>query len=82
MAFIQPCPLQLFCPLQALVAVLQAELPLHELMPLHFTETSAVDSADGEEEALQPLIITAAAAAIATLETLRSVFILYPLKNN
>jgi hypothetical protein len=33
----KPLPLQLFCPWQALVAVLQAEVPLQELTPSHLT---------------------------------------------
>jgi len=36
-AEIQPCPLQLFCPLQELVAVLQELLPWQEFMPPHLT---------------------------------------------
>ena len=34
---IQPWPLQLFCPAQAVVAVPHAGLPLQELMPEHLT---------------------------------------------
>ena len=34
---IQPCPLQLFKPLQLLVAVWHDEVPLHELTPEHST---------------------------------------------
>ena len=37
LVLIQPCPLQLFCPLHELDAVLQELVPLHELMPEHFT---------------------------------------------
>ena len=37
LVLIQPLPLQLFCPAHALDAVAQAVLPLHELMPEHFT---------------------------------------------
>jgi hypothetical protein len=38
---VQPWPLQEFCPLHADEAVLQALVPLHELMPLHFTPPPA-----------------------------------------
>jgi hypothetical protein len=31
--YVQPLPLQLFCPLQALLAVWQADLPLQEFTP-------------------------------------------------
>ena len=34
---IQPLPLQLFMPLQPLVAVWQEDFPLHELIPEHST---------------------------------------------
>ena len=37
LVLIQPLPLQLFCPLQELVAVAHALVPLHELIPEHFT---------------------------------------------
>ena len=33
----QPCPLQEFWPAQALEAVLHLEVPLQDLMPMHFT---------------------------------------------
>jgi hypothetical protein len=56
--------LQEFWPLQALLALLQAECPLQELTPAHFTFASsarAVLTAAVEN-------ITAAAAASATLD--------------
>src|SRR5947199_2044836 len=40
-ACVQPMPLHEFCPLHDDEAVLQALVPLQELMPLHFTVLSA-----------------------------------------
>ena len=37
LVLIQPLPLQPFCPAQALLAVAHALVPLHELIPEHFT---------------------------------------------
>ena len=37
----KPLPLQEFCPLQELFALLQADLPLQELTPSHFTFASS-----------------------------------------
>src|SRR5262245_46198619 len=41
-AGVQPMPLQLFWPLHEDDAVLQELVPLHELMPLHFTVSPAL----------------------------------------
>jgi hypothetical protein len=56
-------PLHEFCPLQEEDAVLHALVPLHELMPLHWT---AVPSADAVAESV-PKAKAAAAEAIQRL---------------
>src|SRR4029453_14575182 len=44
----KPLPLQLFLPAQELLAVAQADLPLHEFTPSHFTfASSAARAASG-----------------------------------
>jgi hypothetical protein len=58
---VQPWPLQLFWPLQELLAPLQAPVPLHELAPAHLTLVSAFLPANAEPaaniEATAPAII-------------------------
>ncbi len=57
-----PLPLQLFAPLQALVAVLQSLCPLHELTPIHFTE--AGDPLVSAKTVVANKVPTAAASSI------------------
>src|SRR5689334_24416234 len=64
----KPLPLQEFCPLQELLALLQADLPLQELTPSHFTFASSAALAV-VTAAIEKTI--AAAAARATLDIFR-----------
>src|ERR1700761_3238516 len=63
----KPWPLQEFWPLQELLALLQADLPLQELTPSHLTLASSALAVD--TKAVEN--ITAAAAARATLDIFR-----------
>jgi hypothetical protein len=54
----QPWPLQEFCPLHALLAVLQDDVPLHVLIPMQWTPADL--ALDGATET--PLIASAMAA--------------------
>jgi hypothetical protein len=63
----QPLPLQEFWPWQELVAVEQADLPLHELTPSHFTLAASAALAEVSGAALNNI---AAAVAIAIPENL------------
>jgi hypothetical protein len=63
---VQPCPLQLFMPLQLFFADLHSDIPLQEFTPLQCTvASSAANVAVGTIEVNN----IAAAAAIAALDT-------------
>ena len=74
----QPLPLQLFCPLQELLAVAQSDVPLHELIPLQCTLACFILISDELPELLaQPdSIKVAAAAAIAVVVNFLTVLII------
>jgi hypothetical protein len=78
----QPLPLQLFSPLQELVAVAQSDVPLQELTPLQCTcATFAAASPDEAVEppellAVQPARIKAAAEAMAAADNFFTVLII------
>jgi len=55
---IQPFPWHPFCPAQALVALMQEPLPLHELHPEHFTFASSGQIGFWEPAAPEPLLLT------------------------
>jgi len=57
--FIQPCPLQLFWPLQALEAVAHSDMLLQAFTPEHFTCAGAASSA---ADAMLAVLNNAAAA--------------------
>ena len=61
-ALIQPLPLQLFCPAQAVVAVAQRLVPLQELMPEHLTVATFASSATATEVVVTPASNKVAAA--------------------
>src|SRR5579872_6586654 len=56
----KPCPLQEFCPLQALFAPLHADCPLQALTPLHWTVPES--AATAVSASTEPNSMAAAAA--------------------
>ena len=69
----QPCPLQLFCPLQAFFALLQDPWPLQVLIPKQWTLLAAFAFAGARDI---PLIVRAIAAAAMLLPEIMVIFIL------